>query len=59
MSQIIIGVMDQSAIEHKIQDKSSWCQRFKGFKLKNKWKRKSIWSYFCDQTCMHDFIVKT
>ena len=20
--------------------------------------RQSIWKYFCDQTCMHDFIVK-
>ena len=24
----------------------------------NKWTKKSYWEYFCDQTCMHDFIRK-
>ena len=26
--------------------------------IKIKQNRVSIWKYFCDQTCMHDFIVK-
>ena len=26
--------------------------------IKIKQDRASIWNYFCDQTCMHDFIVK-
>ena len=26
--------------------------------MKVKQDRVSIWKYFCDQTCMHDFIVK-
>jgi len=26
--------------------------------IKIKQDRVSIWKYFCDQTCMHDFIVK-
>ena len=26
--------------------------------IKIKQDRVSIWNYFCDQTCMHDFIVK-
>ena len=26
--------------------------------MKLKQDRVSIWKYFCDQTCMHDFIVK-
>ena len=26
--------------------------------IKIKQDRGSIWNYFCDQTCMHDFIVK-
>ena len=26
--------------------------------MKLKTDRVSIWKYFCDQTCMHDFIVK-
>ena len=26
--------------------------------MKLKQDRVSIWNYFCDQTCMHDFIVK-
>ena len=26
--------------------------------IKLKQDRVSIWKYFCDQTCMHDFIVK-
>ena len=26
--------------------------------IKIKQERVSIWKYFCDQTCMHDFIVK-
>ena len=24
----------------------------------NKWNENNVWKYFCDQTCMHDFIVK-
>ena len=24
----------------------------------NEYRAKSIWKYFCDQTCMHDFITK-
>ena len=26
--------------------------------MKVKQDRASIWKYFCDQTCMHDFIIK-
>jgi hypothetical protein len=26
--------------------------------LNNSWVRNSKWEYFCDQTCMHDFINK-
>ena len=26
--------------------------------LNNSWVRDSKWEYFCDQTCMHDFINK-
>ena len=26
--------------------------------LNNNWVRNSKWEYFCDQTCMHDFINK-
>ena len=24
----------------------------------NKWNENNVWSYFCDQTCLHDFIWK-
>jgi len=26
--------------------------------LSSEYRRNSIWKYFCDQTCMHDFIYK-
>ena len=26
--------------------------------LSSEYRRNSVWKYFCDQTCMHDFIYK-
>ena len=52
-----------SCHKHHTQDrirgvKGSKVLRTRKISLNNSWIKNSQWEYFCDQTCLHDFIRK-